>query len=60
MAYTFTTKVAARGYHVYKNTTWIRAKAGDEVKVSIETDKKVEILTPMLVLSNAWLVHLTC
>lgn len=46
MAYTFTTKVAARGYHVYKNTTWIRAKAGDKVKVSIETDKKSRDIDP--------------
>ena len=42
MAYTFTTKIAARGYHVYKNTTWICAK----VKVLIETDQKSKDVDP--------------
>ena len=35
----FDSKIAARGYHVYKNTTWKNAKAGQKVKVQVETNK---------------------
>ena len=37
--YSFETKIAFRGYHVYKNTIWLNAKEGDEVQVEIETNK---------------------
>ena len=40
MAYSFQVKVAARGYHVYKNTTWEEAKCGDKVLIDLETDEK--------------------
>ena len=39
MAYSFQAKIAACGYHVYKNVTWSNAKQGDFVTVEIETDK---------------------
>ena len=29
MVYSFQATLAARGYHVYKNTTWEQAKVGD-------------------------------
>ena len=32
-AFTFTATVASRVYHVYKTTSWIKAKVGDKVKV---------------------------
>ena len=35
----FNSKIAARGYHVYKNTTRKNAKAGQKVKVQVETNK---------------------
>ena len=35
----FDNKIAARGCHVYKNATWKNAKAGQEVKVQVETNK---------------------
>ena len=40
MAYSFQAKIAARGYHVYKNLAWNNAKQGDFLTVEIETDKK--------------------
>ena len=33
----FQAKIASPGYHVYKNTTWVDAREGDEVQVDIET-----------------------
>ena len=35
----FDSKIAARGYHVYKNTTWKNAKAVQKLKVQVETNK---------------------
>ena len=35
MVYSLQATVAARGYHVYKNTTWDQAKVGDKVLVEI-------------------------
>lgn len=32
-------KITWGGYHVFRNTTWKNAKAGDKVKVMIETYK---------------------
>ena len=36
--YSFTTKIASRGYHVYMHTTWEKAQVDDNVVVKIETD----------------------
>ena len=33
-------KITFRGYHVYKNTTWVDAREGDEVQVDIKTNKE--------------------
>ena len=44
--YSFKAKIASRGYHVFKETSWSNAKEGDEVKVELETNKS---LTNMLV-----------
>ena len=46
MVYSFQATVAARGYHVYKNTTWDQAKVGDKVLVEIESDKKSKEIDP--------------
>ena len=40
MAYSFQSKVTARGHHVYKNTTWEDAKCGDKVLTDLEMDEK--------------------
>ena len=40
--YSFEAKIAPRGYHVYKNTTWVNAKEGDEVQVEIDTNFFIE------------------
>ena len=37
--YSFEAKIASRGYHAYKKTTWFNAKEGDEFQVEIETNK---------------------
>ena len=39
MAHSFTATVASRGYHVYKNTSWTNAKAGEKVAFEMETKK---------------------
>ena len=36
----FQAKTESRGYHVYKNTTWVDAREGDDVQVDIETKKE--------------------
>ena len=46
MAYSFQAKVAARGYHVYKYTTWEDAKIGDKVLIELETDEKSKEIDP--------------
>ena len=46
MVYNFQATVAARGYHVYKNTTWDQANVGDKVLVEIESDKKLKEIDP--------------
>ena len=39
ITYLFEAKITSRGYHIYKNTTWVSAKEGDEVQVEIEINK---------------------
>ena len=46
MAYSFNATVAARGYHVYKSTTWVEAKVGDKVRVEIETGEESKKIDP--------------
>ena len=36
--YSFQAKIASRGYHVFKETTWTEAKV--DVKIEIDTNKK--------------------
>ena len=40
MAYSSQAKIAARGYHVYKNLTWSNTKQGDFITLKIQTDKE--------------------
>ena len=40
MANSFQVKVAARGYHVYKMTTWEEAKYRNKILIDLETDEK--------------------
>ena len=44
--YSFDSKIACRGYHVYRNSTWQNAKSGDKVKVEIETNKSSKLIDP--------------
>ena len=44
--YSFDSKIASRGYHVYRNSTWQNAKSGDKVKVEIETNKSSKSIDP--------------
>ena len=46
MAYSFQAKIAARGYHVYKNLAWSNAKQRDFVTVEIKTDKESKKIDP--------------
>ena len=42
----FKVKIASRGYHVFKETTWNNIKEGDSVRVDLETSN----------LSKAWIL----
>ena len=44
--YSFHAKIASRGYHVFKETSWSNAKEGDEVKVELETNKSSKKIDP--------------
>ena len=44
--YSFNSKIVARGYHVYRNSTWQNSKSGDKVKVEIETYKSSKSIDP--------------
>ena len=46
--YSLKAKIASRGYHVFKETSWSNAKEGDEVKVELETNKSSKKLTHTL------------
>ena len=46
IVYSFQATAAARGYHVYINTTWDQAKVGGKVLVEIESDKKSKEIDP--------------
>ena len=37
--YSFEEKIVSRCCHVFRNSTWINAKAGDKITVMTETDK---------------------
>ena len=42
MAYRFEAKVAARGYHIYRNLTWENVKPGDKMTVRLETNDELK------------------
>ena len=46
MGYSFQVKIASRGFHVYKETTWKRVKVGDEVEVIFEESKLSKEIDP--------------
>ena len=46
MAYSFKTKVAARGFHVHRNITWTDVKQRDSVSVEIETNEESKKVDP--------------
>ena len=38
VVYSFEAKIASRGYHAYKKTSWSKAKDREEVKVELELE----------------------
>ena len=46
MSFSFQTKVASRGFHVFKNTIWENAKMGEEISVQIETNEASKMIDP--------------
>ena len=42
----FQTKVASRGFHIYKNTTWKSVNIGQEISVSLETNEDYKKIDP--------------
>ena len=46
MSFSFQTKVASRGFHIYKNTTWENVNIGQEISVQLETSKDFKKIDP--------------
>ena len=44
--YFFEAIVASRAYHIYKETTWRRARVGETVKVEVETNQSSTQIDP--------------
>ena len=44
--YSFKAKIASRGYHLFKETTWNNVKEGDSVGVDLETNKLSKNIDP--------------
>ena len=44
MASSFSAKIASRGFHVYKNTTWNDVKEGDKVLIDIEKKNQRKLI----------------
>ena len=38
MVYCFEAAFASRGFHVYKETTWLNVKVRDEINVEVESN----------------------
>ena len=44
--YTFEAKIAYRGHHVYKETSWSKAPGGEEVNIEIKTSQSSKNVEP--------------
>ena len=56
--YSYEAKIASRGYHVYKKTTWTNARVGHKVKVGLETNKQSIKIGPYACAEKSVLRHL--
>ena len=50
MNFSFQTKVASRGFHIYKNKTWENVDICQEISVQLETNKDSKRLIHIIVL----------
>ena len=46
MSFSFQTKVASRGFHIYKNTSRENVNIGQEISVQFETNKDFKKIDP--------------
>ena len=46
--YSFDSKIAPRGYHMYSHSTWQNVKPGQKLKVERETNKSLKSIDHML------------
>ena len=46
MNFSFQTKAASRGFHIYKNTTWENVNIGQEISVQFETNEDSKKIDP--------------
>ena len=46
MIFSFQTKVASRGFHIHKNTTWENVNVGQEISVQLETNEDSKKIDP--------------
>ena len=52
MSFSFQTKVASRGFHIYKNTTWENVNIGQEISVQLETNEDSKKIDPYCCAKN--------
>ena len=46
MCFSFQTKVASRGFHIYKNATWENVNIDQEISVQLETNEDSKMIDP--------------
>ena len=46
MSFSFQTKVASRGFHIYENTTWGNVNIGQKASVQLETNEDSKKIDP--------------
>ena len=46
ISFNFLTKVASRGFHIYKNITWENVNIGQEISVQLETNEDSKKIDP--------------
>ena len=50
MTFSFQTKVASCGFHIYKNTTWENVNIGQEILVQLETNEDSKTFIHIVIL----------
>ena len=57
MSFSFQTKVASRGFHIYKNTTGENVNMGQEISVQLEKNEDFKKIDPYCYSIKIWSVE---